>query len=70
MENEKYKRIETLIGIMKETFGSEVEEVIKQKAEEEEAASRAAKEREAEELGSESGQSGGYSRAGQHKPTL
>jgi len=42
MENEKYKRIETLIGIMKETFGSEVEELMKQKAEEEEAAREAA----------------------------
>lgn len=42
MENDKYNRIETLIGIMKETFGSEVEELMKQKAEEEEAARQAA----------------------------
>lgn len=63
MENEKYRRIETLIDIMKETFGSEVEELIKQKAEEE-AAGQAAKEREADEYSSESGQGGGYPRAG------
>ena len=69
--NEKYKRIETLIGIMKETFGSEVEELMKQKAEEEEAAMQAAlAAKELEEFERDSAHGSHYPRAIEHRQTL